>query len=101
MVTKLEKHGARARGICCINGASLDSKKQKLGERQDMEGKGGNHRTFTSTGDIREPSRPVYMLSTRTWVQALVQEDPTCCRAAKPMCFNYGSCALEPVSHNY
>ena len=24
-----------------------------------------------------------------TQVRALVQEDPTCCRAAKPMCHNY------------
>ena len=24
-----------------------------------------------------------------TWVQALVQEDPTCRRATKPMCHNY------------
>ena len=36
-----------------------------------------------------------------TQVQALVQEDPTCRRAAKPMCHNYWACALEPASHNY
>ena len=24
-----------------------------------------------------------------TWVQALVQEDPTCCGATKPVCHNY------------
>ena len=35
------------------------------------------------------------------WVQSLVQEDPTCCGATKPMCHNYWACALEPVSHNY
>ena len=34
-------------------------------------------------------------------VQALVQEDPTCRGATKPMCYNYWVCALEPVSHNY
>ena len=36
-----------------------------------------------------------------TWVRALVQEDPTCLRATKPVHHNYWACALEPVSHNY
>ena len=36
-----------------------------------------------------------------TWVRALVQEDPTCCRATKPMRHNYWTCALEAASHNY
>ena len=34
-------------------------------------------------------------------VRALVWEDPTCRRAAKPMHHNYWACALEPVCHNY
>ena len=36
-----------------------------------------------------------------TQVQALVQEDPTCCGATKPVHRHYWACALEPVSHNY
>ena len=36
----------------------------------------------------------------RTWVRALVREDPTCCRATKPVRHNYWACALEPESHN-
>ena len=36
-----------------------------------------------------------------TRVRALVQEDPTCRGATKPMCHNYWACALEPMSHNY
>ena len=36
-----------------------------------------------------------------TWVQALVQEDPTCGGATKPVSHNYWACALEPASHNY
>ena len=36
-----------------------------------------------------------------TWVRALVQEDPTCLRAAKPVRHNYWACALEATSHNY
>ena len=36
-----------------------------------------------------------------TRVRALVQEDPTCRRATKPVCHNYWACALEPASHNY
>ena len=36
-----------------------------------------------------------------TLVRALVQEDPTCRRAAKPVRHNYWACALEPASHNY
>ena len=36
-----------------------------------------------------------------TWVQALVQEDPTCRGATGPLHYNYWACALEPGSHNY
>ena len=36
-----------------------------------------------------------------TRVQALVQEDPTCRGATKPVRHNYWACALEPASHNY
>ena len=36
-----------------------------------------------------------------TRVQALVQEDPTCCGATKLVCHNYWACTLEPASHNY
>ena len=36
-----------------------------------------------------------------TWVRALVQEDPTCCGATKPVSHNYSACAVEPTSHNY
>ena len=36
-----------------------------------------------------------------TWVQALVQEDPTCHGATKPTYHNYWACALELTSHNY
>ena len=36
-----------------------------------------------------------------TWVRALVQEDPTCRGATKPVCHNYWACALEPMSHDY
>ena len=36
-----------------------------------------------------------------TRVRALVWEDPTCCRATKPVCHSYQARALEPISHNY
>ena len=36
-----------------------------------------------------------------TQVRALVQEDPTCHGAAKPVRHNYWACALEAASHNY
>ena len=36
-----------------------------------------------------------------TRIRALVQEDPTCLRATKPVHHNYWDCALEPASHNY
>ena len=36
-----------------------------------------------------------------TWVRSLVQEDPICHGATKPMRHNYWACALESVSHNY
>ena len=39
------------------------------------------------------------MQGTRVW--ALVQEDPTCRGASKPVCHNYWAWALESVSHNY
>ena len=34
-------------------------------------------------------------------VRALVQEDPTCSGATKPVRHNHWACALEPTSHNY
>ena len=36
-----------------------------------------------------------------TRVRALVQEDPTCRGATKPVHHNYWACTLEPTSHNY
>ena len=36
-----------------------------------------------------------------TRVRALVQEDPTCRGATKPVHHNYWACALELMSHNY
>ena len=36
-----------------------------------------------------------------TRVRALVQEDPTCRGATKPVHHNYWACALEPASHSY
>ena len=36
-----------------------------------------------------------------TRVRTLVQEDPTCRGATKPVCRSYRACALEPASHNY
>ena len=35
-----------------------------------------------------------------TWVQSLVQEDPTSLGATEPMLQNYWACALEPRSHS-
>ena len=34
-------------------------------------------------------------------VRALVQEDPTCCRATRPVRHHYWACALQPMRHNY
>ena len=39
------------------------------------------------------------MQGTQVW--ALVQGDPTCCGATKPVLHKYWACALEPTSHNY
>ena len=39
------------------------------------------------------------MQGTRVW--ALVREDPTCCRATKPVRHNYWARALEPTCRNY
>ena len=36
-----------------------------------------------------------------TRVRALVQEDPTCHGATKPVRHNYWACALDAASHNY
>ena len=34
------------------------------------------------------------------WAWSLVWEDLTCCRATKPVCYNYWACALEPGGCN-
>ena len=36
-----------------------------------------------------------------TQVQSLVQEDPTCRRATKPVRHNCWACTVEPACHNY
>lgn len=36
-----------------------------------------------------------------TGVRSLIREDPTSCRATKPMCHNCQACALEPGNRNY
>ena len=36
-----------------------------------------------------------------TRIRSLVQEDPTCRGATKPVYHNYWVCAVEPTSHNY
>ena len=36
-----------------------------------------------------------------TWVWFLVQEDPTCRGATKPVYHNYWACTLEPARRNY
>ena len=43
----------------------------------------------------------IHLVMQGTWVQFLIQKDPTCCGATKPVCHNYCSCALEARSHNY
>ena len=37
----------------------------------------------------------------KMWVQSLIQEDPTCHRATKPVHHNYRACALEPRCRNH
>ena len=39
------------------------------------------------------------MQETQVW--SMIQEDPTCCRAAKPVYHNYWACALEPRNCNH
>ena len=43
----------------------------------------------------------VHLTMQETWVWSLIQEDPTCHRATKPVSHNYWACALEPSNHNY
>ena len=43
----------------------------------------------------------IYLPTQGTQVWSLVQEDPTCHGATKPVSRNYWACALEPRSHNY
>ena len=35
-----------------------------------------------------------------TWVWSLIREDPTCCGATEPVCYNSWTCALEALSRN-
>ena len=43
----------------------------------------------------------IHLTMQETWVQSLVWEDPTCCRATKPKSHNYWACAPEPRNCNY
>ena len=42
----------------------------------------------------------IHLLMQGTRIRALVQEDPTCRGAAKPVRHNYWACTVEPTSHN-
>ena len=48
-------------------------------------------------GPVAMERRPMQ----ETWVQSLVGEDPTCCRATNGMYHNYLTCALAPSSRSY
>ena len=43
----------------------------------------------------------ICLATQRTLVWSLVQEDPTCRGATKPVHHNYWACALEPLCRNY
>ena len=43
----------------------------------------------------------IHLPRQETWVWLLVQEDPTCRRATKPMCHHYWISALGPGKRNY
>ena len=69
-------------------------------------GKGLTSSEFTSSFNRRSWTSLVvqwlriHLPTQGTPVWSLVQEDPTCCRATKPMCHNYWCPrALEPVHH--
>ena len=69
--------------------------------------KGKENNNYFGTSLVAQWLR-ICLLMQGTRVQALVWEDPTCCRATKPVHHNYWACALspratttEPVWHNY
>jgi len=43
----------------------------------------------------------VHLTMQETWVWSLIQEDPTCHRATKPVHCKYWACALEPRNYNH
>ena len=68
------------------------------------------HMWLTSITDTQDPQKRTSLVAQGlrihlpvqgTWVWTLVQEDPTCHGATKPVRHNYWACALEPASHNY
>ena len=73
------------------------------GREEEGEGKGERERenkTKWRASLVAQWLR-IYLPMQGTWVRALVQEDPTCHGATKPVQHNYWACALEPASHNY
>ena len=42
----------------------------------------------------------IHLPTQGTWVCSLVQVDPTCLGAIKPVCWNYWACVLEPACFN-
>ena len=61
----------------------------------------GNFQVCTTGTSLVAQWLRIHLPIQGTWVWSLVQEDPTCCGATKPVCHNYWACALEPTSHNY
>ena len=57
-------------------------------------------RGFPGGSVVKNPSANAGDIECRR-IQSLIWEDPTCCRATKPMHHNYWACALEFRSHGY
>ena len=76
---------------------SLPSETAEVKEREHTRCLNSNREWISGTSLVAQWLR-LHMLTQGTWVWSLVQDDPTCCRVAKPVCHNYW--ALYTMSHN-
>ena len=59
-------------------------KQEQYCNKFNKDFKNGPHQTSLVAQWLR-----IHLPMQGTWVRALVQEDPTCCGATKPVCHNY------------
>ena len=91
-----ESQGQRSLVGCCLWGRTESDMTEATSQQQQQQQQKIPW-DISGGGPVVKKRQPMQ----ETWVQSLVGEDPTCCRATNSMNRNYLTCALAPSGRNY